>query len=78
MTHSLNGNGIYKDLKVVQIYTGNGKWCTNEELLKISTLNLGPDISAIFKSNINIHDNKMLAKIRNKFGSYLSSDKDFH
>ena len=31
-THALNGNIEYKDLKVIQINTGNGKWCTNEEL----------------------------------------------
>ena len=55
----------------------NSKWCTNQNLLKISIDSHKPDVIIISESNANINDNLMLNSRRNNFGNYLSFDKVF-
>ena len=77
LMHTLHGNIEYNDLNVVQLNSGNGKWCLNDTLLKASIETHSPDIIIISESNINTADNKMLSSRRSRFKEFTFLDKVF-
>ena len=60
LMHITNGNGVFKDLCVVQINTGNGKWISNDNLLHLSTPKYMLDIICVSESNMNLKNNIMI------------------
>ena len=77
LTHIRNGNTDHRDFTVVQINSGNGKWCTNDQLLKASIDKHKPDLLVVSESNVNIADNVMTNQRRSRFGNYICFDKVF-
>ena len=75
--HITNGNIEYRDFSIVQINSGNGKWCLNDQILKASIEKHEPDVLVISESNINITDNKMTNNRRSRFSNYICFDKVF-
>ena len=75
--HSLNGNPILNDLKILQFNTRNGGWAKTETLLKFQIDKLDPDIISISESNTNFEDIQMLSRRRNSFKNYIIHDKIF-
>ena len=75
LMHMTYGN--YSDINVVQINSGNGKWATNDALLKASIDKHSPDVIVVSESNINLADNIMVNARRSNFKNYNCIDKVF-
>ena len=77
MMHTINGNTIFHEVKILQLNTGNGKWLTGNSILLKTIEQMHPDIVVISEGNMHIYDNEMCRVRRNTFKQFLFFDKIF-